>query len=117
MCETNNNQMEYTKLWVTLSTQLWSRLQSTAVLHSAVLLGWYKLKDTESGLKFGILLVGISISVLIITLMIRDSLYMKKIKDLAGETFPTVKGGGTGRVCGILIVVAFAVAEVKLIFS
>ena len=109
-------QIEYARLWMQQSQLFWSRLQTAALLHSGVLVGWYKLRDAEPILNRGLLALGIFLSVFVVAIMVRDSQYMDKMKKLAGNTFPkTGKGAHYGRVCGFIIVLTFPVLELLLL--
>lgn len=129
MPEDPTPKIEYVKLWMQQSQLFWSRLQTTSVLHSGVLIGWYKLEtDDKSDLKSMILLLGIWLSIFLIAIMYRDSQYMEAMKakakgfsmtnpnELKEDAFPHLnKNSLSGRACGYFIVATFPVVEIFLL--
>jgi hypothetical protein len=112
----DTSKIEYVKLWMQQSQLFWSRLQTAALLHSGVLVGWHSLPSTECVMKRGMLFLGIFLSVFLIAIMVRDGQYMEKLKALAGTDFPeTGKAAPKGRMCGYIIVTTFPVIELFLL--
>ena len=107
--------IEYAKLWMTQSQLFWSRLQTAALLHSAVLAGWYGAKD-HPRMRMALLGLGIILSCLLMMLMGRDAHYMEEMRKRADETFPDPeKHHIPGRKCGFAIVIILTLAEVVLL--
>ena len=108
--------IEYLRAWSAHCQLFWSRLQTAAILHSGVLVGWYNLKNEHLLFKRGILFLGVFLSVFIISVMVRDAQYLKTLEKKCGETFPyTGHDFPKGRLCGFIIVITFPVIELLLL--
>lgn len=111
--------IEYVKLWQVHSNLLWSRLQTVALLHTGVLVGWYNLqKESRWTLANLVLVFGLIVSVFVIAIMVRDSQYLDVLRRLSGDAFPTTnKSAPSGRGCGYLIVITLMVGELLLLLG
>ena len=111
-------EIEYLKLWMEQSKLFWSRLQSAAVLHTAVLAGWYTLGPTHPRLRCALLFLGLILSVFLLAIMVRDARYLDSLRGKVGALhFPyTGSDNPKGRDCGYIIVGILMVAEVALMF-
>lgn len=108
--EKPSEKIEYEKLWAEQSKLFWGRLQTATALHSAILIGWYKINEPD--LKDAVLILGIVISILLSLIMLRDSTHIDFLKKKVG----CASGFPWGRLYGFLIVIILMVTEVLLFY-
>ncbi len=110
------NPIEYLRAWSAHCQLFWSRLQTAAILHSGVLVGWYKLPENQPILKICILSLGVLLSIFVTAIMVRDAQYLTTLQKKCGDAFPlTGHDHPKGRMCGFILVSIFPIIELILL--
>lgn len=104
-----DDKIEYEKLWMEQSKLFWSRLQTAALIQTAVFAAWYQLEDNI--LRNGVLILGGILLILVALIMWRDGSVSNIYKERIGikNHFPW------GRLFGFMMIISLIFSNLVLL--